>query len=100
MEYCYVVYWEEECLKKICVDSQPVDQEFPDAELVPIAKVLCSVEDAPWPVSIRNCSPLLLRVFSEGRRDSRQFIVNEPLMVMCCCSVSDRHTRMCSAWWN
>ena len=78
MEYCYVGYWEEECLKKICVDSQPVDQEFPDAELVPIAKVLCSVEDAPWPVSIRNCSPLLLRVFSEGRRDSRQFIVNEP----------------------
>ena len=78
MECCYVVYWEEECLKKICVDSRPIDQKFPDAELVPIARVLCSVEDAPWPVSNRNCSPLLLRVFSENRRDARQFIVNEP----------------------
>ena len=103
MEYCYVVYWEEKCLKKICVDSQPVDQEFPDAELVPIAKVLCSVE---WPVSIRGLSPSGIEVRCCCAFSVKVAVtpVNSTsaslLMVMCFCSVSDRHTRLCSAWWN
>ena len=62
LEYCHIVYWAEENLKKVCVDSQPLDQKFSDAELIPIARVLCSLEEGPLPVAIRGCSPWLLRV--------------------------------------
>ena len=37
--------------------------------------MLWSVEAGPLPVAIRGCSPLLLRVLSENRSDSRQFVV-------------------------
>ena len=76
MEYCHFVYWEGDLLKKGCVNSQPLNQQFPDAELIPIARVLCSIEEGPLPVSIRGCSPLLLRVLSENSGDSRQFVVS------------------------
>ena len=75
LEYCHVVYWEEENLKKICVDSQPLDQKFPDAELIPLARVMCSLSDGPLPISMRGCSPLLLRELCESRDDARQFVV-------------------------
>ena len=73
LEYCHIVYWEEENLKKVCVDSQPLDQKFPDAGLIPIARLLCSLEEGTLPVVIRGCSPLLLR---ESCSDSRQFVVS------------------------
>ena len=76
LEYCHIVYWEEENLKKICVDSQPLDQKFPDAELIPIARVLCSLEEGPLPVALRGCSSLLLWVLCESRSDLRQFVVS------------------------
>ena len=76
VEYCYVIYWEDDLLKKICIDGQPLDQKFLDAELVSVARVISRFEDQQQlPVAIRGCSPLLLRVLSECRCDSRQFIV-------------------------
>ena len=57
------------------MDQQPLDQKFPDAELVPLARVLCSLTDGPLPISIRGCSPLLFRELCESRDDTRQFVV-------------------------
>ena len=62
-------------MKKIFNDSQLLEQKVPDAELVPVARVICSTEEQQLPVAKRGCSSLLLCVLSESRRDSRQFIV-------------------------
>ena len=78
-EYCYVVYWEDDHLKKICIDSQSLVQKFLEAELVPIARVICSIEEQQLPIAIRGCSPLLSRVISEKRCDSRQFVVTQTI---------------------
>ena len=87
VQYCYVIYWEDDHLKKICIDSQSLDQKFPEAELVPIARVICSVEERQLPIALRGSSPLLLRVLSENLCHSRQFIViqafNDEVFMQC-----------------
>ena len=61
VEYCYVVCWEENHMKKICVDLQSADQRAPDSELLPIARVVHSLELFRFPVAFRGGSALLLR---------------------------------------
>ena len=100
VEYCYIVYWEDDHSEKVCVDSQPLDQTFPDAELIPIARVMSSVGEQLLLVAIRGCSPLLLRVFSEDRRDPASSSLINGLRAMCSCSVSGKRTKMCLAWWS
>ena len=34
VEYCFIVYWEEDLLKKMYKDVQPLDQALPNAELI------------------------------------------------------------------
>ena len=75
VERCYIVYWEEQHLKKICIDCQSLDQAVPDAELIPLARFFCSMGVPQLPMCIRGCSSSLLRVVSDNRSDSRQFVV-------------------------
>ena len=75
VERCYIVYWEEQHLKKICIDCQSLDQAVSDAELIPLARFICSMGVPQLPMCIRGCSPSLLRVVSDNRSDSRQFVV-------------------------
>ena len=75
VERCYVVYWEEQRLKKICIDCQPLDQTVPNAEIIPLACFICSMAVSQLLMCIRGCSPSLLRVLSDNRNDGRQFIV-------------------------
>ena len=75
VERCYIVYWEEQQLKKICIDCQALDQAVPDAELIPLARFICSMGVPRLPMCLRGFSPSLLRVVSDNRSDSRQFVV-------------------------
>ena len=61
MERCYIVYWEEQQLKKICIDCQSLDQAVPDAELIPLARFIFSMGVPQLPMCNRGCSPSLLR---------------------------------------
>ena len=53
----YIVYWEEQHLKKICIDCQSLDQAVPDAELIPLVRFICSMGVPQLPMCIRGCSP-------------------------------------------
>ena len=72
--YCYVNVWEDSHLKRICVSVESVDGVMPDVELVPFARVACSVAEQRMPVAIQGCSPTLVRVLSGEREDGRTFI--------------------------
>ena len=69
VERCYVVYWEEQCLKKLSVHCQHLDQALPNAELIPLARFICSMGVPQLPMCTRGCSPSLLRVLSDNRSD-------------------------------
>ena len=55
--------------------SQALDLPVPDAELVPLARVVCSLGNRQLPLSIVGGSPSLLRVLGDDRDDGRQFMV-------------------------
>ena len=67
-ERCYVLCWEGDFLKKVCVACQSLELPMPDAELVPVARIMCGL-------SIAGGSPTLLRVLSDRREDGRRFMV-------------------------
>ena len=101
VEYCYVIYWEDYHSKKICADRLSLDQKFPDAELVPIPRAICTIEEQRLPTALRGYSPLLLRVLSENRCDSRQFIVTQGFGdkgVLAVLPSSAPGSRMCDVW--
>ena len=75
VERCYVVHWEEQHLKTICIVCQSLEQAVPDAELIPFSRFICSMGVPQLPKCIRGCSPSLLRVISDTRSDSRQFVI-------------------------
>ena len=74
-ERCYVLCWEGDFLKKVCVASQSLELPVPDAELVPLARIMCSLGTKQLPLSIVGGSPTLLRVLSDHRDDGRRFLV-------------------------
>ena len=76
-ERCYVHCWEGTCLKKIRVSSQTLDQNVPDAELVPLAQVVTCFECEQLPVSILGASPSLIRVLDDKRSDGRRFMLRQ-----------------------
>ena len=75
MERCYVLFWESNQLKKVCVGSEPIDQPVPDAELVPLSRVIHALESKHLPLIVRGASPSLLSVMGSNRSDGRRFVV-------------------------
>ena len=74
-ERCYVLCWEGDFLKKVYVACQSLELPMPDAELVPVARIMCSLGTKQLPLSIVGGSPTLLRVLSDRREDGRRFMV-------------------------
>ena len=50
---------------------------MPRPELVPLARIVCSLESERLPLTLRGGSPSLLRVLEDSRTDDRRFIVYE-----------------------
>ena len=75
VERCYVLFWESNQLKKVCVGSEPIDQPVPDAELVPLSRVIHVLESKHLPLIVRGASPSLLSVMGSNRSDGRRFVV-------------------------
>ena len=64
-------------MKKICVGSEPADQPMPNAELVPLSRVIHSLDSKQMPLSVIGASPSLLKVFGDNRTDGRRFVVHQ-----------------------
>ena len=77
MERCYVLYWNDKHLMKICIGSESLDQAMPLPELVPLSRFVCSLGSTLLPIAILGGSPSLLRVLENDRTDGRRFIVYE-----------------------
>ena len=73
--YCFIIYWDEDKVKKVCVDVQSLDEELPNAELKPVARVFFGLEFGRLPMVVRGASPSLMRVLGDTREDSRRFVV-------------------------
>ena len=76
-ERCFVLFWEEGHVKKVCIGCESLEQPMPKSELVPLARVVCSLESKKLPLNIGGGSPSLLRVMEDSRTDGRRFIVFE-----------------------
>ena len=74
-ESCFVVFWEDGYLKKVCIGSEPLEQPMPYSELTPLSRFVCCMEDEKLPVSVVGASPSLLRVLSDSRVDGKRFVV-------------------------
>ena len=76
-EFCFVVWWEDDHLKKVCISVESLDQTLPDAELVRLSRVIYSLDPPQFPLCIRGASPTLVRVLGEVLPDGRDFVVHE-----------------------
>ena len=77
LEHSYVVFREEKHLKRVCVGGQVLDQPMPLAELVSLARVVCTDETLRIPIAICECISLLSRSLSESPPDvGRQFVLH------------------------
>ena len=74
-ERCFVVFWEDGHLKKVCIGSEPLEQPVSYAELTPLSRFVCCLEGEKHPVSVVGVSPSLLRVLSDSRVDGKRFVV-------------------------
>ena len=74
-ERCYVVYWDDKDVKKICVGCEALDQAVPLPELLPLSKVVGSLCTSQLSLSILGASPSLIRVLDDNRADGRRFVI-------------------------
>ena len=74
-ERCFIVFWEEEHLKKVCIGSEILEQPVPYAEITPLSRFVCCFKSPKLPVSIVGVSPSLLRVLSDNSVDGKRFVV-------------------------
>ena len=77
VERCFVLFWEEGYVKKVCVGCESQEQPMPKPEMVPLARVVCSLQSEKLPLNIRGGSPSLLRIQEDSRTDDRRFIAYE-----------------------
>ena len=68
-DFCFVVWREDELFKKVCVSVESLYQSLPDAELVPMARIMHILNPPQFPLSVRCASPTLRRVFCDVRSD-------------------------------
>ena len=87
MEYCYVLCWEENHLKNVCVGEESLEQPVPNAELMPLSRVTYSLPAKQLPLAISGASPSLVRVLGNIRDDGRRFVVyqafSEDVLLQC-----------------
>ena len=76
-EFCFGVWWEDLHLKKVCISMESLDRSLPDAELVPLSRLIYSLDPPQFPLCIRGASPTLVRVLGEVLPDGRNFVVHE-----------------------
>ena len=74
-ERCYVVYWDDKDIKKICIGCESLDQAVPLPELLPLSKIVGSLSTSQLPISVLGASPSLIRVLDDNRADGRRLIV-------------------------
>ena len=74
-ERCYVVYWDDKDVKKICIGCESLDRAVPLPELLPLSKVVGSLSTSQLPISILGASPSLIRVLDDNRADGRRFVI-------------------------
>ena len=77
VERCYVLYWDDKHLMKICIGCESLDQAMPLPELVPLSRIVCSLGSTLLPIAILGRSPSLLRVLEDDRSDARRFVIYE-----------------------
>ena len=77
VERCYVLYWNDKHLMKICIGCESLDQAMPLPELVPLSRIVCSLGSTLLPIAILGGSPSLLRVLENDRSDARRFVIYE-----------------------
>ena len=77
VERCYVLYWDDKHLMKICIGCESLDQSMPLPELVPLSRIVCSLGSTLLPIAILGGIPSLLRVLEENRSDARRFDIYE-----------------------
>ena len=78
VERCFVLFWEDNYLKKVCVGCESLLQRVPEPELLPLARVVCSLPSGKLPLAIVGGSPSLVRVLGDTRADSRVFVSYQP----------------------
>ena len=78
VERCFVLFWEDNYLKKVCVGCESLLQRVPKPELLPLARVVCSLPSGKLPLAVVGGSPSLVRVLSDTRTDSRVFVSYQP----------------------
>ena len=76
-EFCLVVWWEDELLKRVCVSVDSLDQSLPDAELIPLSRVMYCLDPPQFPLCIRGATPTLVRMLSDARSDGKLFVTHE-----------------------
>ena len=75
VERCFVLYWDDKDVKKICVGCESLEQAVPTPELVPLARVVCSLNTSRMPKTILGVRSCLVRVLEDNRADGRRFVV-------------------------
>ena len=75
VERCFVLYWDDKDVKKICVGSESLEQVVPSPELIPLARVVCSLDTNRMPMAVLGASPCLVRVLEDNRADGHRFVV-------------------------
>ena len=55
--------------------SESLEQAVPSPELIPLARVICSLDTSRMPMAVLGASPCLVRVLEDNRADGRRFVV-------------------------
>ena len=65
-------------LKKVCVGRESLSQSVPKPELLPLARVVCSLPSKKLPLAKVGGSPSLVRILGDTRDDGRVFVSYQP----------------------
>ena len=90
-ERCFIVFSEEEHLKKVSIGCEPLEQPVPYAEITRLSRFVCCFDSEKLPESIVGVNPSLLRVLSDSRVDGKRFVV--------CQSFTSKVLLQCIQFW-
>ena len=100
-ERCYVVYWDDNDVKNICVGCESLDQAVPLPEPVPLPRIVGSLSTSQLHLAIIGASPSLIRVLEDNRADGCRFVVyqgfDDETLLLCLLQVDQDVFGMVSA---